>query len=67
MKYIIEFIEEATVRRLTQCEVDAESEQEAEEKVKAGDYMFIDTWDDDDLGSKFIEISSIEEADEDEE
>ena len=65
MTYIVEFEEKAVVRRLVQCEVTADNEKEAEEKVKAGDYAFIDSWDDDDLGSEFIAITDIEEATDD--
>ena len=62
MKYLVEFLEKATVRRLVQCEVEAKDEQEAEEKVKDGDYEFIDSWDDDELDSDFVRIENIEEA-----
>ena len=62
MKYLIEFFEKATVRRLVQCEVEAKDEQEAEEKVKDGDYEFIDSWDEDEEGAEFIGIENIDEA-----
>lgn len=62
MKYLIDFFEKATVRRLVQCEVEANDEQEAEEKVKDGDYEFIDSWDEDEEGAEFIGIENIEEA-----
>ena len=65
MKYIVEFREKATITRLTQCEVEAEDEKDIEEKVKTGDYEFIDSWEDDDLGSEFLEITDIQETDED--
>jgi hypothetical protein len=65
MKYLVEFKEKATITRLTQCEIEAEDEKEAEEKAKIGDYEFIDSWEDDDLGSEFLEITDIQEADED--
>jgi len=65
MKYLVEFKEKATITRLTQCEVEAEDEKEAEEKVKTGDYEFIDSWEDDDLGSEFLEVTDIQETDED--
>jgi hypothetical protein len=65
MKYIVEFLEKAVVRRLVQCEVEAENEDEAIEKTKDGDYAFIDSWDDDDLSSEFINVESIEEAEDD--
>ncbi len=60
-KYIVDFTEKAIVRRTTQCLVYAENEEEAERKVRDGDYEFIDTWDDDDLGSEIIGIDSIVE------
>ena len=60
-KYIVDFTEKAIVRRTTQCLVVAENEEEAEEKVRDGDYEFIDTWDDDDLGSEIISVDSIVE------
>ena len=65
MKYIVEFLEKAVVRRLVQCEVEADSEEEAAKKAKEGDYAFIDSWDDDDLSSEFLNIESIEESNED--
>jgi len=65
MKYLVEFKEKAIITRLTQCEVEAEDEKEAEEKVKTGDYEFIDSWEDDDLGSEFLGINDIQETDED--
>ena len=65
MKYIIEFAEKALVKRITQCEVEAESEEDAELQVKNGNYSFIDSWDDDEMSSEFIEITSIETSDED--
>jgi len=65
MKYLVEFKEKAIITRLTQCEVEAEDEKEAEEKVKTGDYEFIDSWEDDDLGSEFLGITDIQETDED--
>lgn len=65
MKYIVEFLEKAVVRRLVQCEVEADSEEEAAKKAEEGDYAFIDSWDDDDLSSEFLNIESIEESDED--
>ena len=64
MKYLVEFREKATIIRLTQCEIEAVDEKEAEEKAKAGDYEFIDSWDEDDLGSEFLEVTDIREADE---
>ena len=65
MKYLVEFREKATLTRLIQCEIEAEDEKEVEEKVKKGDYEFIDSWDEDDLGSEFLRITDIQEADED--
>ncbi|MBR2248738.1 MAG: hypothetical protein IJ880_17285 [Bacilli bacterium] len=65
-KYIVDFTEKAIVRRITQCLVVAENEEEAEEKIYDGDYEFIDTWDDDDLGSEIISVDSIVEDTEDE-
>ena len=64
-KYIVEFAEKALIKRLIQCEVIADSEEEVEKKIKEGDYEFIDSWDDDELHSEFIEITDIEEEDED--
>lgn len=60
-KYIVNFTEKAMVRRTTQCLVEAENEEEAEKMVREGDYEFIDTWDDDDLGSEIISVNSIVE------
>ena len=65
MKYLVEFREKATLTRLIQCEIEAEDEKKAEEKAKTGDYEFIDSWDEDDLGSEFLGISDIQETDED--
>ena len=65
MKYLVEFREKATLTRLIQCEIEAEDEKEVEEKVKTGDYKFIDSWDEDDLGSEFLRITDIEETNED--
>ena len=65
MKYLVEFTEKALVRRIVQCEVEAESEEDAELQVKNGNYSFIDSWDDDEMSSEFIEITSIETSDED--
>lgn len=63
MKYLVEFTEKALVRRIVQCEVEAESEEDAELQVKNGKYDFIDCWDDDEISSEFVEITSIEEFD----
>ena len=65
MKYLVEFAEKALVRRIVQCEVEAESEEDAELQVKNGNYSFIDSWDDDEISSTFIGITSTEELDED--
>ena len=65
MKYLVEFAEKALVRRIIQCEVEAESEEDAELQIKNGNYSFIDSWDDDEMSSEFIEITSIETSDED--
>ena len=65
MKYLVEFAEKALVKRIIQCEVEAESEEDAELQVKNGNYSFIDSWDDDEISSTFMGITSIEELDED--
>ena len=65
MKYLVEFAEKALVKRIIQCEVEAESEEDVELQVKNGNYSFIDSWDDDEMSSEFIEITSIETSDED--
>ena len=65
MKYLVEFAEKALVKRIIQCEVEAESEEDVELQVKNGNYSFIDSWDDDERSSEFIEITSIETSDED--
>lgn len=65
MKYLVEFAEKALVKRIIQCEVEAESEEDVELQVKNGNYSFIDSWDDDEISSEFIEITSIETSDED--
>lgn len=65
MKYLVEFAEKAIVKRIIQCEVEAESEEDAELQIKNGNYSFIDSWDDDEISSGFIEITSIEESDDD--
>lgn len=59
MIYDVEFKEKATVERVVYCTVEADSPEEAEMKVKAGDYMFADSWDDNELGSEFMGIVSI--------
>ena len=65
MKYLVEFSEKALVKRIIQCEVEAESKEDVELQVKNGNYNFIDSWDDDEMSSEFIEITSIEISDED--
>ena len=65
MKYLVEFAEKAIVKRIIQCEVEAESEEDVELQVKNGNYNFIDSWDDDEISSGFVEITSIEESDDD--
>lgn len=65
MKYLVEFAEKALVKRIIQCEVEAESEEDAELQVKNGNYSFIDSWDDDEMSSGFIGITSIEKSDDD--
>ena len=65
MKYLVEFEEKALIMRTVQCEVEAESEEDVELQVKNGNYSFIDSWDDDEMSSEFIEITSIETSDED--
>ena len=61
MKYLVEFMEKAVVRRRIQCEVTADSEEEVAGLIENGDYEFIDSWDDDDEGSQFMGIETIEE------
>ena len=65
MKYLVEFAEKALVKRITQCEVEAESEEDVEFQVKNGNYSFIDSWDDDEISSTFINILDIEKSDDD--
>lgn len=65
MKYLVEFAEKALVRRIVQCEVEAESEEDARLQIKNGNCNYIDSWDDDEISSEFDEITSIEEFDED--
>ena len=65
MKYLVEFAEKTLVKRITQCEVEAESEEDAELQVKNGNYSFIDSWDDDEISSTFINILDIEKSDDD--
>lgn len=65
MKYLVEFEEKALIKRIVQCEVEAESEEDAKLQVKNGNYSFIDSWDDDEISSTFMDVTSIEELDED--
>ena len=65
MKYLVEFEEKALIKRIVQCEVEAESEEDVELQVKNGNYSFIDSWDDDEISSTFINILDIEKYDED--
>lgn len=65
MKYLVEFEEKALVKRIVQCEVEAESEEDAKLQVKNGNYSFIDSWDDDEISSTFMDVTSIEELDDD--
>ena len=65
MKYLVEFEEKAIVKRTVQCEVEAESKEDAELQVKNGNYSFIDSWNDDEISSTFINILDIEKYDED--
>ena len=65
MKYLVEFAEKAIVKRIIQCEVEAESEEDAELQIKNGNYSFIDSWDEDEISDEFIEITSIEKSDDD--
>ena len=65
MKYLVEFEEKALVNRTIQCEVEAESEEDAELQVKNGNYNLIDSWDDNEISSTFINILDIEKYDED--
>ena len=65
MKYLVTFSEKALIKRTVECEVEAESEEDAELQVKNGNYSFIDSWDDDEISSTFMDVTSIEELDED--
>lgn len=62
MTYEVEFKEVATVERVIYCTVEADSPEEVETKVRMGDYMFMDSWDDNDLGSDFVGIVSISDG-----
>ena len=65
-RYLVEFTEKVIVRRITQCLVEAENEREAEKKVRDGDYEFIDSWDEDDMGADIVSVDSIVEDTENE-
>ena len=65
MKYQVEFEEKALIKRVVQCEVEAESEEDAELQIENGKYSFIDSWDEDEISNEFISIISIEEFDDD--
>ena len=65
MKYLVTFVEKSLIKRMVECEVKAESEEDAELQIKNGNYNFIDSWDEDEISNEFIEIASIEESDED--
>lgn len=65
MKYLVEFEEKALVKRIIQCEVEAESEEDAELQVKNRNYNFIDSWDDDEISNTFMGVTSIEKSDDD--
>ena len=65
MKYLVTFVERSLIKRMVECEVEAESEEDAELQIKNGNYNFIDSWDEDEISNEFVEIASIEESDED--
>lgn len=65
MKYLITFSEKALIKRTVECEVEAESEEDAELQIENGNYSFIDSWDEDEISDEFIEITSIEKSDDD--
>lgn len=65
MKYLIEFEEKALVKRVIQCEVEAESEEDAKLQIENDNYSFIDSWDDDDISNEFMGIIDIEELEDD--
>ena len=65
MKYLVEFAEKTLVRRIIQCEVEAESEEDAKLQIKSRNCNYIDSWDDDEISSTFMGITSTEELDED--
>lgn len=65
MKYLVTFTEKALIKRTVECEVEAESEEDAELQIENGNYNFIDSWDEDEISNEFIEITSIEKYDDD--
>lgn len=65
MKYLVEFEENALVKRIVQCEVEAESKEDVKLQIKNGNYNFIDSWDDDEISSTFMDVTNIEEFDDD--
>ena len=65
MKYLVTFTEKALIKRTIECEVEAESEEDAELQIENGNYSFIDSWDDDEISSAFINILDIEKSDDD--
>ena len=65
MKYLVTFTEKALIKRTVECEVEAESEEDAELQIENGNYSFIDSWDEDEVSNEFIEITSIEKSDDD--
>ena len=65
MKYLVEFMEKAVVRRRVQCIIEADSEEEISSLAEDGDYEFIDSWEDDDMGSvEFLGVETVEEYNE---
>ena len=65
MKYQVEFEEKALVKRVIQCEVEAESEEDVKLQIENDNYSFIDSWDDDDISNEFMGIIDIEKLDDD--
>lgn len=65
MKYLVEFMEKAVVRRRVQCIIEADSEDEVASLAEDGDYEFIDSWEDDDMGSvEFLGVEIVDEYNE---
>ncbi len=65
MKYLVEFMEKAVVRRRVQCVIEADSEEEVASLAEDGDYEVIDSWEDDDMGSvEFLGVETVEEYNE---